>query len=239
MSDWKQRLFDNYVTTGQAKAPLNLARTRDPYIERLIRQHVPADRHISILDVACGHGRLIYHLQTHGYLQVAGVDVSPEQVSLAHRLGVPQVRCCNLFEYLAESGECTFDVVFLMDILEHFGPQQTLDALDAVCRVLKQHGILVAHVPNGEGILAMRVRYGDFTHHQAFTQQSISQVLTACSFHDIRCYEDKPPIHGIKSFTRRLLWEGLTIPYRLLLAAESGIFTGIFSQNLLVTARKR
>jgi hypothetical protein len=43
-------------------------------------------------------------------------------------------------------------------------------------------------------------------------------------------------VYGLKSFVRRVLWDLLTIPPRLLLAAESGTFSGILSQNLLVTA---
>jgi hypothetical protein len=123
-----------------------------------------------------------------------------------------------------------------MDILEHLSPQETLDILDGVHRVLKSSGRLIAHVPNGEGLFAMRVRYGDFTHTQAFTQQSISQVLKACRFDQIGCHEDKPLVYGLKSFVRRVLWDLLTVPHRLLLAAESGTFSGILSQNLLVTA---
>jgi len=234
--DWKQRLFDSYVSTGQTQAPHDLARQPNPYIDQLIRTHVPSDRNIAILDIACGHGRLLFQLKSKGYLNLSGVDVSKEQVHLAHRLGIPSVTCGDLFDYLKTVPDQSQDVVFLMDILEHLSPQETLDLLDAAHRVLKSSGRLIAHVPNGEGLFAMRVRYGDFTHTQAFTQQSISQVLKACRFDQIGCHEDKPLVYGLKSFVRRILWDLLTVPHRLLLAAESGTFSGILSQNLLVTA---
>lgn len=233
---WKQRLFDAYLSTGQAQAPAFVDDSPDPYLDRLIRDHVPQDRSLTILDLACGHGRLLRRLMAHGYTSIAGVDVSSEQVAVAHQCGMHQVVCADLFLYLGTIADCSQDVVFLMDILEHLEAGEILDLLDSVHRVLKPQGRLIAHVPNGEGLFAMRVRYGDFTHTQAFTQRSLSQLLRACHFHNIRCFEDKPPVHGAVSFMRRVLWEVMTMPFRLLLAAESGHRRSILSQNLLVTA---
>ena len=53
-----------------------------------------------------------------------------------------------------------------------------------------------------------------------------------------KCLEDKPAIHGVQSFVRFILWETLTMPFRILLTAESGITSHILSQNLLAIARK-
>jgi hypothetical protein len=42
----------------------------------------------------------------------------------------------------------------------------------------------------------------------------------------------------LKSGVRLLIWNLLTLPARLLLAAETGRFGHLLSQNMLVTARR-
>jgi 2-polyprenyl-3-methyl-5-hydroxy-6-metoxy-1,4-benzoquinol methylase len=130
-----------------------------------------------------------------------------------------------------------FDVVFLMDILEHLEKGELLALLDQVYVSLRNDGIIIIHVPNAEGLFGMRIRYGDLTHENCFTSRSIEQALNACGFHHVKCFEDKPVIHGAKSLIRRILWELLTATSRLLLTAETGFTHHILSQNMLVVAK--
>ena len=74
------------------------------------------------------------------------------------------------------------------------------EILDEVLRVLRPGGLCLAHVPNAEGIFGMRVRYGDMTHEQAFTSKSAQQVFHTVGFSKVECNEEKPIIHGAKSF---------------------------------------
>ncbi|HEY5137943.1 MAG TPA: class I SAM-dependent methyltransferase, partial [Methylococcales bacterium] len=177
MNDWEKRLYDNYVSTEQTANPQQLKDLEHPYNDKLIASHLPKDTNLAIVDLACGHGRLIYSLKKFGYSNVLGVDVSSEQVAVAHRLGVTEVKCQDVTEFLKGVQTESFDVVFLMDILEHLGKQEIFNLLDNVHKVMKNNGMVVIHVPNGAGIFGMRVRYGDSTHQNAFTQQSMQQIL--------------------------------------------------------------
>ena len=98
----------------------------------------------------------------------------------------------------------------------------------------------IIHVPNGESPFGGRSRFGDFTHEQAFTRGSLTQLLLASGFATVACYEDAPAAHGAKSRLRALLWRLIRLALRLYLAVETGD-TGrnaIFSQNLLAVAVK-
>lgn len=242
MDDWKNRLYDSYVSTGQADRLDESINLEDPYyhkyFSRLIARHLPASTGIAIVDLACGNGRLLYSLKKYGYTNVFGIDISKEQVAVAHHFGLTEVQCQDMNTFLAHAAAESFDVVFLMDILEHLEKPELLHLLDRVHKIIKSHGTLVMHVPNGAGINGMRVRYGDFTHHCAFTQQSMQQIVRACNFDNIQCYEEKLVIHGLKSCIRAILWQILTFPARLLLTIESGPGKYILSQNMLVVARK-
>ncbi len=70
MADYRQRLYDAYVSThmktvGTPTAE-GLARSAESY-ETIFRAHLPADRAASIADVGCGYGPLLHWLQQVGY----------------------------------------------------------------------------------------------------------------------------------------------------------------------------
>ena len=53
-----------------------------------------------ILDIGCGSGSFLKALSEHGYTEITGIDLSEEQVKLAHQLGVTQVQQGDLVEFL-------------------------------------------------------------------------------------------------------------------------------------------
>jgi 2-polyprenyl-3-methyl-5-hydroxy-6-metoxy-1,4-benzoquinol methylase len=242
MANWKQRLFDNYVSTGQAarkrskQFPLRI--NDYPFYRKTIKDHLPGTKDISIVDLACGHGELVYVLKQLGYQHVIGIDISPEQVKLAHDLGIKEIECRDFNRFLGEKKE-SFDVIFLMNILEHLSKDELFILLDKVYASLRKNGTAIIQVPNAEGLFGMRVRYGDLTHEICFTQQSIRQALRACGFQDIKCIELKPVVHGVMSFVRHVLWRFFSLAVRLLLTVETGAANHIISQNMLVIARKK
>lgn len=239
---WKDRLYATYVSSGQAGQaglePATYFSRRKPYIRTVIGQHVPADRSLAILDLGCGSGIYLYFLQQAGYHHVYGVDISAEQVALAHALGITAVEQAEINSYLASVDSQTVDLVLLMDVLEHLTRQQLFDVLSEVFRILRSGGKCIAHVPNAEGIYGMRIRYGDLSHELAFTPKSGQQAFVTAGFRDVQCFEDRPAIHGVSSAVRWLGWCLGTLPARLLLAAETGGTSFVISQNMLVTARK-
>jgi len=240
---WKERLYHSYVSSGQAPVAASLGpeaafRGRAAYINSIIRQHIPRNTELGIVDIGCGPGAFVYFLRRAGYKNVCGIDGSAEQVAAAQQLGIEGVRHQHLHDYLAKTDACSADVVLLIDVLEHLTRDELFSALDGVFRILRPSGTCIVHVPNGGGIFAMNVRYGDFTHEQAFTARSAGQVFSTIGFHDVRCFEDRPTVHGLTSLARRLLWEAGTAPFRLLFAAESGSFSVILSQNMLICCNK-
>ncbi len=241
-SPWQKRLYDAYVSSGQAQVSAGTAEAafgpRRAFLTEVIAKHFPQDRDAQILDIGCGHGTFLYFLAAAGYRNFRGVDTSPEQIAAAQRLGIPNVWCGSASEYVAGLAAGSQDVVILFDILEHLEGQELFDLLDEVYRILRPGGLCLVHVPNGGGIFAMRVRFGDLTHKQAFTETSLRQLFSTIGFAQVESFEDRPVVHGFTSLIRRLLWEAGTAPFRLLLAAESGNTSAILSQNLVCRAVK-
>jgi SAM-dependent methyltransferase len=242
-SDYRARLLARYVSThasvSDAAAQEGLERRR-AYLDALVQRHFPADRKAAVLDLGCGHGAILWAARRAGFTDLTGIDASPEQVAAAKRLGIEGVRQQDLREGLASLPPESLDVVVLFDLFHYFDRPEQIAIIDAVHRVLKPGGRWILHVPNGEALFAARMRYWDYLASGAFTHASITQVLLASGFGEVKSYEDEPIPHGIKSLVRLILWKGIRAVSRLVLAAETGD-TGrgaIFSQCLLAVAVK-
>lgn len=239
--NWKKRLYDAYVSSGQASDHVSseeLFNSRSPSIKSLITKHIPPNKGARIVDLGCGHGAYLHFLKQAGYHDVQGIDVSAEQVELAQRLGVPEVQQDDLNTFLECAKSTSVNVVLLIDVLEHLNRSELFDTLDEVYRILKPGGRCIAHVPNAEGLFGMRIRYGDLTHELAFAPKSAQQLFATIGFEKIQCHEDRPVIHNLKSFARRIIWDVFTLIPRLLLTAETGETRFVLSQNMLIVAEK-
>jgi predicted TPR repeat methyltransferase len=238
MSNVKERLFERYVSSGQAGCT-KMERGRRVEIKRVIDRHVKDDKKSKILDIGCGYGAYLEELKRSGYENVEGIDISSEQVEAAKKKGLKNVYEGDALSFVRKKKANSIDVVLLIDIIEHMEVEEMFSIMDEVCRVLRKGGDCVIHVPNAQGIFGMRIRYGDLTHERAFSPKSIKQLLRTTGFTDVNVFEDKPVVHGIPSFARRVLWELTTLIPKLLLLVESpGAESLAMSQNFLVTAVK-
>jgi SAM-dependent methyltransferase len=241
MSDYRSRLLATYVSThSSVSGAVAGLEGRRAYLERLVRDHFPAERAAAILDLGCGHGALVWAAQNLGYTNIVGVDASPEQVAAATQLGIRNVRQGDLRASLSATPDASQDAIILFDLYHYFSPDEQFAIADDVRRALKPGGRFILHVPNGEALFATRMRYWDYLAAGAFTRASIAQVLRTCGFSDVTCFEDTPAVHGAVSLVRAVSWKLIRGVARFVLAAETGE-TGreaIFSQCLLAVACK-
>jgi 2-polyprenyl-3-methyl-5-hydroxy-6-metoxy-1,4-benzoquinol methylase len=231
---YRERVFERYASVfkaGAAEAPTAaIDRWGDGYGVYL-KGWLPESRDAAIADVACGPGWLLRFLARSGYTNLAGVDVSAEQVALARR-HAPEVECGDVLAFL-QKRPSGFDLVTGVDIIEHLTKDEVLDFLDACHGALRPGGRLVLQTPNGESPFFGAVRYGDFTHETCFTPTLLRQLLELAGFADVECRETGPVVRGAASLARAALWRGTRALLRLWNLAEtgspgSGVLTRVF-----------
>ena len=147
---YRRRIYEKYASVAQgAELAPNLAemdRWGTAY-DAYLRGWLPTARDATIVDVACGYGRLLRFFTQRGYTNVTGVDVSPEQVAIGRRVHA-NVLQGDVLEFL-EGRPGSFALITAFDVLEHLDKDEALRFQDVERR---EQG----PVPRG---LASSVRY--------------------------------------------------------------------------------
>lgn len=213
----------------------------DPRVRRLVWRSfartvgpwLPADRGARILDAACGEGALLAFLRDRGYMNLEGFDLSPECVAESHRLGLPFVQRFDLLELERWPGQ-GYQVVFLMDIVEHLPKERAAGVLEQARRKLAPGGYLVIQTPNLGSLMGPYHRYCDLTHEFGLTERSVRDLLALAGFERDRL-EVRPAWNAATSLGRlREVW--LRALHRLIFLAEDASRPRIPTKNLLVRA---
>jgi 2-polyprenyl-3-methyl-5-hydroxy-6-metoxy-1,4-benzoquinol methylase len=230
MESLRDRLYESYASThagcGSATAT-RLAYHRD------IRPHLaPGGR---VLDIGCGQGELVRCLAADGF-DAWGVDVSPEQVSIAHAAGLDRIALGDFHSYLGAARG--WDAVVATDVLEHLLRDEIVATFDEVRQALRPGGVFVARVPNAVSPTGGHIMFGDLTHETWFTGRSVAQLARVAGFASVEVFACPPPVHGAASAVRALVWKPISGLVKLALAAETGTLRGhVITQNLAFVAR--
>ena len=239
MKDYEEKIYEHYNSVSNKN--LSIDKSRKLFFKNIIQKYFPKDKSISICELGAGGGLFQFLLKELGYTNSFGVDTSKEQVKEAKKLNI-DVREYNIYEFIETSikENKKFDVIIAIDVFEHFNKEDLFNLINKLYIVLNDNGMVVSHQPNAQSPFFGNIRYGDFTHYNAFTNSSIRQIFLANKFSFVKSYEDKPIKHTVKSKIRYLLWEYLVRKlYCFLITIETGSCNGkIFSQNFLTIAHK-
>jgi len=233
VSNLDERLYVAYASTHAGNSH---RRSTELIYRRDIRPYLPAGRTgARVLDIGAGQGELVRLLTADGFA-ARGIDISPEQVALAHAAGVAQVSLGDFRSSLA-SAEGAWDAVIATDVLEHLDKPEILSTLDQIVLALRPGGLFLARVPNAVSPTGGHIMYGDVTHQTCFTRDSVVQLASVAGFHHVRTFACPPVPHGVPSALRAALWKPISGLLKLALAAETGRLRGhIVTHNLVFAA---
>lgn len=195
-----------------------------------------APRDGAVLELGSGDGSMLAYLQSIGFSNLVGIDVSEEQAQVARGRGQP-VRVQDAFEALAVPAS-TLSGIVALDFLEHFSKAEVGELLRLSAAALRPGGFLLVRTPNGQGIFSGQIVYGDLTHSTIFTPGSLRQALDLAGFTDIRFREATFSRRGLRGRLRAVAWELIRALANLVRRVQSGRTQEIWSENLLCYARR-
>ncbi|HDY88736.1 MAG TPA: class I SAM-dependent methyltransferase [bacterium] len=236
LSDYRQLIYDKYATCFQDQDAEQVFNTSaaDKWgkaYDYYLRNWLPESKDTNILDIACGRGLFLHFLKKRGYVNITGIDISPEQVSLAKQV-TENVIEGNVLEFLATTKK-KYDLIIGLDIIEHFRKDEVIRLLNSIHEVLKPRGRLILQTPNADSPFGAGVFGGDFTHETYFSTEGMQHLLKLCSFSGVETRETGPVPKCFKSLVRYIMWKKIHFVIMLRNLIEtggrgSGVFTRVF-----------
>jgi SAM-dependent methyltransferase len=145
----------------------------------------------------------------------------------------------SLGDYRQGLGVGELDLAIATDFLEHLTKREVIEALDRIKRALRPGGAVIFRVPNAASPFGGSLRYADFTHETAFTPQSLRQLGAVASFEAVEIHSCPPPMHGVLSGIRAVVWGVTELAIKAALAAETGQLRGhVVTQNVVAVMRR-
>jgi 2-polyprenyl-3-methyl-5-hydroxy-6-metoxy-1,4-benzoquinol methylase len=241
-NDYRSKIYERYGSNFQDASgifdKLGAIRWGRAY-DHFLRGWLPERKCARILDLACGQGRLLYFFQNRGYDTVVGIDISPEQVSLASQIS-GAVQQASALEFLDAHPE-NFDVIVGLDIVEHLHKPEVWRFLNGCYKALRPNGRLILQTPNADSPWGAVHHYGDFTHEVCFTPTSITRLMRLSGFVGVGSRELGPvPLgYSIASTVRYVIWQVIRFFIMLWNLVETGSKgSEIFTRVFLVTGKR-
>jgi SAM-dependent methyltransferase len=190
---------------------------------------------------------MLRDLRAMGYEALTGFEPDPTLAGNAREMGFPVENGPSTVDFL-NAHAASFDVVLLMDVLEHIPRADQIGVLTAINRALRPGTRLICSVPNAGSAIAAYWLYNDFTHVCSFTVDSLTFALEQAGFSSVRCtgpeFFPRPRYTFWLPTPRSIAWwlqRMLRLRQRAAFVAELGWERGgkaILTPNLLAVADK-
>ncbi len=223
-------LFDNYLenTFGQYKQ----AEFKFQQFQKNYEKFFPSKKSANLLDIGIGRGEMLTCMKKWGYTEYLGIDISPSIVNYCKALGLNCVLVNDTIKWLSDK-DAVFDVITILDVLEHFKKEDVIPLLNKIYKGTKLGGKIIIQVPNMQAPDSQLHRYNDFTHEIGFVEHSLRQVLLTAGITNFSFYGFEEIIGNdlktrIKIIIRSLYWKYCRFIRRMNTNLDPSILNPIF-----------
>jgi len=238
--DFRSEFYNKYASTFKEfigdESSININSEYELYKRWYLRLIKEFPKNAAILDLGCGSGLMLQFLKQEGFKNLYGIDISEQQVKRAKDKGL-NADIYNIFDFF-NLNKNKFDIVFALDVIEHFYKHELLDFFTGLNSLLNKNGKLIIHTPNGEGLFPQHIIYGDLTHLTIFNPNSLSQILRITGFDQVEFFETGPTSKNLKGLIRLILWKIIKLTVKTVRIIETGGAEKIITQDFICVARK-
>ncbi|MCB9251221.1 MAG: class I SAM-dependent methyltransferase [Flavobacteriales bacterium] len=241
MYQYREIFYKRYFSSQVGKSdPSSFQKIFDEQKWHFGKEIVPLfgpDTNLKYLDIGCGNGSLIAAAKEKGYVMGMGIDLSEEQVEIANKLGVSEVRKADLKDLIKE-GKPEFDLITGMDIIEHFSKDELTELVLDLRKILKPKGRLIFRTPNMDAPFTTVFAYGDFTHECLLNKSSALQLFNSCGYNKVKVDASMLTLKDpLKEMLRKTLWFFILWQIKIQLFASARTWHEVvFTPNLIIRA---
>lgn len=231
-----QEIFDNYVEHSfgnRLQSKLKIKQFEFNY-----KKYFSNNKNIILLDIGIGMGEMLTCFQNWRYSNHIGIDISPSTIDFCQSIGLNCTLVNDSTEFL-KLHQNSYDVITLIDVLEHIPRSETIAFLKQLRSSLKEGGVLIIQVPNLQSPDGHLHMYNDITHVVGYIEHSLQQVLLASGFQNFHFQGFEELIENdwkslIKRILRKFYWKKV----RLLRSINSNLNPMILNPVFAAIVRK-
>lgn len=143
---------------------------------------------MACLEIGCGTGAFLAYLASKGVTRLTGIDHDPNLAAVLPPNVAGNFECVGVWDFLERPHAEPFDRVVMLDVLEHFAPEDGWRIVSRVRDLLTPDGRLVLKVPNAASPWGLSYQYGDLTHKTPFNPESLKQLALASGMRVVSVY---------------------------------------------------
>jgi O-antigen chain-terminating methyltransferase len=165
----------------------DLFRGSEQFIAERQQVYVPFFRgRERVVDLGCGRGEFLNILKATG-ISAIGVDLDAELVERGLSHGLDMVHA-DALDYLRQSSPCSFDGVFMAQVIEHLEREQLVELLSLAKSRVAPGGVFVAETVNPECYEALKTFPVDLTHKMPIYPQVLLLMCQQAGFPSARIF---------------------------------------------------
>lgn len=162
----------------------------DPKIASVIKKIASDNSYKKILDVGCGTGKLVIHLNKNGFSAYGCDPYIRETLKMFHIKPKLNKFFINASATRLPFNNNSFDMVTLVSVIEHLQKKEVEKFLSEAKRVLKKNGYIFIVTPNYDSIWRKFqgkkwFGYSDPTHINFYTPETLAKLLVKYNFKKI------------------------------------------------------
>ena len=186
------KIFDLYLESVCDERPFEPQKFIQ--FEYNYKKFFPKQTDSKILDIGVGRGEMLICMRDWGYSNYNGVDISKSTIKHCQKHNLNCELTDNTVLWL-QNHQGEFDLITMLDVLEHIKKEDTIIFLQALRTSLKKNGKLIIQLPNMQSPDSQLHHFNDFTHEVGFVEHSLKQVLLLAGFTNLHFF-------GFEEFSR-------------------------------------
>lgn len=176
-----------------------------PETQRRIQSHYMPyfEQRRRVVDLACGDADFVEMLVERG-VDVVGVDADDKAFSATASRNLPVIHQ-DVFSWLAEQADSSFDGVFSAHLIEHLPYPKVIELIEQSYRILEPGGIILLVTPNVRSVFShLEMFYLHFGHITFYHPRLVSFFLDHAGFADAQFGENPQTASPLFPEARRI-----------------------------------